>query len=179
MKVLISAGHSNADPGAVVAGYTEAGIVTELRNIVVKKLKEKGVDVISDGEGSVNLPLKDAMKLQDQAVIDIELHCNASTNTQASGVESIGLPKDKALCQKLSKAIADVLITAVRGDAGYIDQTKSARGKLGYVSKGGIIVELFFLSNKTELDSYNAKKWLVAEAIANVVVDHIKNGKIS
>ena len=50
---------------------------------------------------------------------------------------------------------------------------------IGYVSKGGIIVELFFLSNKTELDSYNAKKWLVAEAIANVIADHIKNGKIS
>lgn len=108
----------------------------------------------------------------------VYLNWNASTNIQARGVESIGLPKDKILCQKLSKAIADVLVTAVRGDAGYIDQTKSARGKLGYVSNRGIIVELFFLSNKTELDSYNAKKWLVAEAIANVVMEHLKNGKI-
>ena len=173
MKVLISAGHSNADPGAVVGNTTEAAIVTELRNIVIKKLKEKGVDVISDGEGSTNLPLGEAMKLQDKAGLDIELHCNASSNVSARGVETIGLPKDKALCQKLSKAIAEVLITAVRGDAGYIDQTKSARGKLGYVNKGGIIVELFFLSNKQELEAYQAKKWLVAEAIANVVSDHI------
>lgn len=173
MKVLISAGHSNSDPGAVVGNITEAAIVTELRNIVVKKLKERGVDVISDGEGTTNQPLSEAMKLQDKAGLDIELHCNASSNVSARGVETIGLPKDKALCQKLSKAIAEVLITAVRGDAGYIDQTKSARGKLGYVNKGGIIVELFFLSNKQELEAYQAKKWLVAEAIANVVSEHI------
>lgn len=172
--ILISAGHSNQDPGAVANGTTEAAIVTELRNIVTAKLKERGFTVKNDGEKTENKPLVEAIKIQKTTDLDIEFHCNASSNASARGVESIGLPKDKELCQKLSKAIANVLITAVRGDGGYIDQSKSARGKLGFVSNGGIIVELFFLSNKLELDSYNAKKWLVASAIADVIESHLK-----
>ena len=172
MKILISAGHSNVDPGAVVGKTTEAAIATDLRNIVASKLREKGYIVITDGEGKDNKPLTEAIKLQAQADLDIEFHCNASASTAARGVECIGLTKDKILCQQLSKAIATVLMTAVRGDAGYIDQSKSARGKLGFVNHGGIIVELFFLSNPTELDNYEAKKWLVASAIVEVISKH-------
>lgn len=173
MKILISAGHSNVDPGAVVGKTTEAAIATDLRNIVASKLREKGLTVITDGEGKDNKPLTEAIKLQAQADLDIEFHCNASGNSGARGVESIGLAKDKTLCQELSKAIASVLMTAVRGDGGYIDQSKSARGKLGFVNHGGIIVELFFLSNPTELANYEAKKWLVASAITEVIVKHV------
>ena len=56
-----------------------------------------------------------------------------------------------------------------RCDGGWIDQSQSARGKLGYVNAGGLILEVFFISNPTEMAVYQARKWLVAQAIADVL----------
>ena len=85
-------------------------------------------------------------------------------------VECISIPKDKELCQRLSNATVETTKDNVRGDNGWIDQSKSARGKLGFVEAGGIIVELFFLSNKGDLDRYEDVKWLVASAIVGELV---------
>ena len=85
-------------------------------------------------------------------------------------MECISIPKDKELCQRLSNATVETTKDNVRGDNGWIDQSKSARGKLGFVEAGGIIVELFFLSNKGDLDRYEDVKWLVASAIVGELV---------
>ena len=85
-------------------------------------------------------------------------------------VECISIPKDKKLCQRLSNVTAETTKSKVRGDNGWIDQSKSARGKLGFVEAGGIIVEMFFLSNKGDLDRYEEVKWLVASSIVGELV---------
>ena len=41
---------------------------------------------------------------------------------------------------------------------------------VGFVEAGGIIVELFFLSNKGDLERYDEVKWLVASAIVGELV---------
>lgn len=41
--------------------------------------------------------------------------------------------------------------------------------RLGYVSAGGLILEVFFISNPQEMAVYQARKWLVAQAIADVL----------
>jgi N-acetylmuramoyl-L-alanine amidase len=103
----------------------------------------------------------------------IEFHMNASTNTTASGVETISLPKDKVLAQKLSGAIAKVFDSKLRGDKGWIDQSQSARGKLGFVSNKGLIVELEFISNPEKLKAFQEKYWLAARAVADVIIEHL------
>lgn len=167
---VVSAGHSDVDPGAVANGVKEADIAEDLRNIVASKLRELGHTVITDGDGDVNQPLSEAIKLINRGELAIEIHCNAASAPTATGVESISLPKLKGLSQRLSKAIAAVTKDKVRGDGGWIDQSKSARGRLGFVNAGGIIIELFFLTNKPALEQYNATKWLVASAIADELV---------
>ena len=167
--IVLTAGHSDYDPGAVGNGKTEAGIARELRNIVASKLRGVGERVITDGEPAVNKPLRDAIALIPQGRVAVELHCNAATSPAAGGVECISLPKDKLLSQRLSRAVARVLELRVRGDGGWIDQSQSARGKLGYVSAGGLILEVFFISNPQEMAVYQARKWLVAQAIADVL----------
>lgn len=166
---VVTAGHSNTDPGAVANGQKEAEIACDMRNMIAKKLRELGHSVITDGTGAVNQPLKVAISLAKQGRA-IEIHCNAASNPAATGVECIGLPKDKGLCQRLSNAIAVTTKDNVRGDNGWIDQSKSARGKLGFVEAGGVIVELFFLSNKGDLERYEEVKWLVASAIVGELV---------
>ena len=97
---------------------------------------------------------------------------NAALNKSANGVETIALPKDKKLAQDLSKAVADVFGSRLRGDNGWIDQSQSARGKLGFISNGGLIVELGFISNEAELQMFNDNYWLAAKAVAKILVSY-------
>ena len=168
----ITAGHGASDPGAVYYGYTERDLMTELRDLTANKLRAKGHQVRTDGERGINLALAQALHLIAGSHAALELHTNAAENQQATGVEVVALPAQKHLAQRVAQAIATVLGLRLRGDAGYIDQSKSARGRLGYVARGGMVVEVFFLSNLKDLGMYQARKWLVAQAIADALDAH-------
>lgn len=172
--ILLSAGHSNADHGAVANGVKESDISVECRNIVMKKLEAAGFPAVSDGTGSDNQPLTQAVKLIAGKTLAVEFHCNASVNQQAGGVECISLPSLRDESQKISAAISGAMGIKLRGDNGWIDQAKSARGRLAFVVAGGIIVELFFLSNPAELKTWQEKKWLICQAIAGAIIDIVR-----
>lgn len=170
--VAVTAGHSNSDPGAVNGKIKEADLVTNFRNAVTHYLREAGLQVKTDGTGTKNDPLSAAVKLIQGSSVAVEFHMNAATSKQANGVETIALPKDKKLAQDLSKAVATALGSRLRGDNGWIDQSKSARGRLAYVNAGGLIVELGFISNEDELARFNARYWLAAKAVANILIKY-------
>ena len=175
MKFTITAGHSDKDPGAFAQGMKEADLAVQLRDILSNKLRDMGHTVTEDGADGVNLPLSTAVTLIKGSDKAVEIHFNAASSPLACGVETIALPKDKALAQNISSAIACTLGTKLRGDKGFIDQSKSARGKLGFVSNGGLIIEVCFITNKAEMDSYQDRKWLVASAITRVLDEWSKS----
>lgn len=47
-------------------------------------------------------------------------------------------------------------------------------GKLGFISNGGLIVELGFISNEEELFQFNARYWSAAKAVAMILIKHEK-----
>lgn len=167
--IVLTAGHSATDPGAVAADFTEAEIALELRDLTAELLRSMGHVVIEDGADGDNLPLRYAISLIGQGAIAVELHLNASDNPSAHGVEAISLPPHRAVARQLAQRVASALRTRVRGDSGWIDQSQSARGRLGYVNGGGVILETFFLTNPTERERYLANPRAVAEAIADVL----------
>ncbi len=170
MKLVITAGHGAGDPGAVAAdGTTENALMTELRDIVADKLRKAGHQVKTDGGWRQNLPLPYAITLIPGSDVAIELHTNAAANVFATGVEVVSLPEQAPLARRIAQAIARILQIKVRGDGGWIDQAATARGRLGYVRAGGLVVEVFFLSNPAELATYQLRKWLVASAIADAI----------
>ncbi len=165
--IVITAGHSNTDPGAVNGTVTEAAVVTDFRNMVAHYLRSAGCSFVTDGEGSVNLPLRDAIKLIRTDSIAVEFHCNAHSNRAATGVETLSSDRHKVVGEKLCKAVSDVLGIANRGAK---SEGSGQHSRLGFVRAGGIILELFFISNAAELAIYNEKKWLVARAVADVLI---------
>ena len=178
--ICVTAGRSNSDSGAVGKDkdgklVKEADIAVTLRNAIAFYVREAGIEVRTDGVGNVNQPLSDAIKLIKGSAIAVEIHLNASTNPTAIGIETISLPKDKKVSQDISKAIQKVTGSRLRGDHGWIDQSMSARGRLGYVSNGGLIVEVGFLSNTSELHHIQSKAWLVAREIAQVLINYVNN----
>ena len=176
------AGHSEKDSGAVTTKdgvlIKEADLTVKFRNAVLYYLQQdKEIITRTDGYGTTNLSLNDAAKLIDGADLSVEWHLNASSNPSATGVETIALPKDKVLAQKISSAVAEAFGLKLRGQNGWIDPSDSARGKLLFVSKGGLIGELGFISSKKDLEAFESKYWLAAKAVAEVMIAYVKSKK--
>jgi N-acetylmuramoyl-L-alanine amidase len=173
----VTAGHGGKDPGAVAAdGTTEAALMTELRDAVAHKLKIKGYGVRTDGGWRANLPLPYAITLVPGSKVAIELHTNAASHPGATGVEVVALPAQAPMARRIARLIANALGMRVRGDGGWIDQNQTARGRLGFVRAGGLVVEVFFISNPKDLETYRARVWLVAEAIAVALTSQTGDG---
>lgn len=186
MILTVTAGHGlkplgGFDPGATTMVKTgawkfervsEADLMTELRDIVASKLRDAGHTVRTDGARLQNLPLAKAITLVPGAAWAIELHTNSVASPGATGVEVLSLPKHKGRAQALAMAIAAVLGLPLRGESGWRPQSASPHGSLGFVGAGGMVVETFFLSNPGDLAAYQAKKWMVASAIVQVMVGH-------
>lgn len=178
MSIFISAGHSNTDPGAVNGTQTEANVVRDMRNMVAHYLREAKVNFRTDGTGLTNLPLKEAGRMAATADIAVEFHCNSFHNPTAQGVEALAGVKDKELSRELCSAVSKHMNNTIRGgDGGWKDQGSGQHSRLFFVQKGGIILELFFLSNPKELARWEEVKWLVAREVAEVLIEAV-GGKL-
>lgn len=169
-QVFISAGHGGGDPGCIVNGHTEAELTLYLRDRIAAILRGKLVRVVTDGREGENRPLRDAVELAKRNDgPSVELHFNAAKSLGASGVEVLALPELKPLAQDLAFQISRVLQTPLRGQLGWLNQNKGQHHRLAFCQAGGLIVEVCFMSNSAELNTYLFKCEDVAEAIAGVL----------
>ncbi|MFG6139494.1 N-acetylmuramoyl-L-alanine amidase [Halomonas sp. B23F22_10] len=165
--VMVSAGHSSTDPGAVAHGCVEADIAVALRDLISDALAAQGIKHATDGRGDENLPLGQAVKLAAQADIAVEIHCNAAASSQASGVETLSHESDYPLAGALCATVADVLGIPNRGAK---PENSGQHHRLAFVSDGGgIILETFFLTSKRDLASYLAGRRSLADELARVI----------
>lgn len=165
--IFLSAGHSNTDPGAVANGRREADIAVEFRNIVSFYLLRAGVPHELDGNGTENLPLREAVKKARKHPIGLEFHCNAAT-PQATGVETLSADKDFRLATDICRAVSGALGIRNRGAK---PENAGQHHRLAFVQAGGIIVELFFITNPADLAAYDARKWVAARAVADLLIE--------
>lgn len=166
--VMLSAGHSDTVPGIVANGYKEADIVQLFRDDVSVRLKHLGVRHVLDGEPGENLSLRDAVPLAAAVDIAIEFHTNGG-GPGATGVETLSRAHNKPLGAELCRVTADLLGIPNRGakpeNAGYHE-------RLAFVSDGGgIIFELFFLSNANDLYQFKLQYNALVDAVAGVITD--------
>ncbi|MBY5940384.1 N-acetylmuramoyl-L-alanine amidase [Halomonas sp. DP5N14-9] len=169
-SLFISAGHSDSDPGAVGNGHTEANIVLEFRDLLAEYLGER-VIVDKDGTDGKNLPLRDAVGAAKAHDLAVEFHCNAAASQAATGVETLSAGHHYPLGNALCHAIADALGIANRGAKG---EASGQHSRLAFIRQGGgVIVELFFLSNKRDLAKYIANRRRCVEAVGDVLINEI------
>ena len=170
-KIVITAGHSDVDPGAVNPrmNLVEAKLAVQLRDNVAWILKAKGFDVVTDGVKSENQPLPKAIALIKGSDLAVEIHFDAGP-IPAHGVEAISLPKLRGAAQALALAVSTATKTPVRGEGGWIDQTKSQHSRLGFVEAGGIILEVEFISHDNAMLVYGARSQAVADAVAATMI---------
>jgi N-acetylmuramoyl-L-alanine amidase len=163
--IFLSAGHSAVDPGATAFGRKEADIAVEFRNLVSFYLMRANIPHHLDGGATENLPLAQTVHLIGDNRPALEFHCNAGPPS-ASGVETLSAPHDMALGRQLCGAIAKVFDIPDRGAK---PEDSGQHHRLAFVKAGGIIVELFFITSWRDLGAYDARKWLAARAVAEVL----------
>ena len=168
--IFVSAGHSNTDPGAVANGRKEADIAVEFRNMVAFYLEHSSIPHMTDGKGAENWALSRAAKEAKTFTLAVEFHCNAG-EARATGVETLSKPEDFPLASKICSAIAKQLGIKNRGAK---PENSGQHTRLAFVQAGGIIVELFFITNKQDLAAYEAKKWLAAREVASILAKELK-----
>lgn len=169
--IVITAGHSTSDPGAVSGQLKEAHIVTDFRNIVAFYLERANVPFTTDGHGSENLPLSQAVKLITPGSVAVEFHCNSFSNPTATGVETLSRFNHYPLGRRLCEAVADNLGIRNRGAKA---EESGQHSRLAFVRAGGLILELFFISNPDDVRAYLDRKWLAARAVADVLIEAAK-----
>lgn len=169
--IFLSAGHSRTDPGAVANGRREADIVVEFRNMVELYLRrDPRLSVRIDGDyGLDNWPLAKAVTQVKAADLAVEFHCNAAS-ASATGVETLSHPRHFELGRHICAAIASHLGIRNRGAK---PENAGQHSRLAFVQAGGIIVEILFITSRSDLAAYDDRKWLAAREVARVLLEHV------
>lgn len=172
MRLAISAGHGNQDPGAVNAAH---GLIEHVEAYRIAWLLR---DVLERGDHSVEFiscfqtlgeKISQVNRLHAERRVDlaIEIHFNSSTSTTARGTEVLHYsPKNEALALLISHAISRALGTRDRGAV--------KRDNLGWLKRTdppALILEVLFLSNDLEAQKIGLFGFhqTVAQAIAEAL----------
>jgi N-acetylmuramoyl-L-alanine amidase len=175
LKVFLSAGHSNTDPGAVANGVSEAALTLELRDALTLALADRGIAVMTDGRRGENLALRDAVKIaaKNPDGLNLEFHFNAGP-PGAAGVEILAHARHKRVAQVIAGAIASVTRSPLRGENGWKPENAGQHHRLAFVRAGGLIVETCFISNAKDLGAYRARFDDVVNVLAGTIAQMAK-----
>ncbi len=171
MIYLISAGHTNKagqDRGAAGNGLVEGVEAVLIRDEVASRLRSYGHTVREDGSDGVNDPLTKALTLVAGTDLAIEFHFNAGP-VKATGVEVLAKPNRKTEAKRIAKAISVALGLPLRGEGGYKSDSSGQHHRLAFCQKGGLIVEVCFISNPNDVASYKANKYQLFSDLAHAI----------
>jgi len=176
--IYVFAGHvadktdPDYDPGASANGFVEADLSATLRNKVANLLKAAGAKVTVDSDGD---SLKAVLAKTDSSEKDVifDIHWNAGV-AGATGTE-VFIPDrhtdfEKKFAKKIVDSIGAIMGLKVRGVK---TEAQSARKRLGVMRPLGInmLVEICFLTNKSDMEKYLNNIDIVAKAISNVLIE--------
>ena len=112
-RIVIDAGHGGHDPGAKVAGLTEADLVLDVALRLAKLLRKQDVEVVLTRTDDTFVPLEERTAIANRAGADLflSIHANASPNPAARGIETYFLnfapnPEAEAIAARENAASA-------------------------------------------------------------------------
>lgn len=176
-KIYILAGHTpdplggKYDPGATAHGVKEADLVNEFVDLVCGHFREWAVRHATDNDADSLAQVVSKLELTADDIL-CDVHTNASANPLAAGVEVFVPYRATQKEIQLAKAILDAIVglTGLKS-RGVKDETQTARKRLAVMRENGtnVLIELFFLTNLSDLSKYNAKKKDIALSVANIL----------
>ncbi len=176
-KIFISAGHFTGDPGAPsIGGTTEALEMMQTRDLIVQELKARGLRQNvhffsvpdSIGLGSTIRWINTRASSGD---IALEIHGNAFSNRAAKGTECFYV-EGNPMRRQNARLLLNALLKEVPQltDRGAKPDTLAAVGRLAFcrdIAIPSLLLELCFLSNRTDFDLLQNHRSKFARGIAN------------
>lgn len=108
MRFILDPGHGGPDPGAVGGWLTEAQVVLDIALRVVALLQDAGHEAILTREDDTKPKWRDRIAPATAGDRFISIHCNASNDPSANGMETFHFPGSTG-GRKLAEAIFDEL----------------------------------------------------------------------
>ncbi len=174
--IFITAGHHNRDSGAIGNGYQENVLAKELRDLITSKLREIACLKIWNDNDDDTLSQVIA-KINKVATADdflLEIHFDSAERISASGttalVASGAREKSKDFAGQLAGDVAAIVGITNRGVK---SETESNRGRLGilHTKASSCLLEIAFISNRSDMEKYQQYKEPLALAIATTIRD--------
>lgn len=172
-------GHSAKSPGASSGGYKEHEQTRLLNKAFIKAMKARGykvTDTTSDARNKATVLMEQVNAVNavggGSKHLAISFHLNAGGGT---GSEALHWNDDtKGIAANLSSAIAKTL--------GIKDRGPKQRKDLFFLRRTDVpalILEVCFIDNPSDMKKLEAKRQLVAEAIADVLIGRSPGSKDS
>jgi len=174
--ITIDPGHGGYDPGAVNGSRLEKDDNLRLSLAVANYLRSCGNTVIMTRSNDTFIPLEERSAISNRNGSDIfvSIHRNASSNTQANGVETyiqIGAPSQTA---DKARIVHDSLIEAgVQSDRG-VKQANFAVLRL--TNAPALMLEVGFISNDLDNRLFDRNFEKYAISIANGITEALGKG---
>lgn len=171
MAVFVSAGHHIKDPGAIgVNGRKEADETIKFRNAVVKYLEPTGVKIITDNDNETLSQYLTRIVTGNGSVV-IEFHFDAFDGIASGTTAFVGNDADR-LDKLFAKESVDIVSRVLNiPNRGVKTESQSHRGRLGLMREQGIVclVELGFIDNKNDMDSFDKNFFTLASEFAKLL----------
>ncbi len=178
-KLFLIAGHNVNDPGAV-STVKEADLTVELRDLIIQSLLAHNSSMVivkdSDKDSLAQVIARINGQISEADIL-IDIHFNSSGNPKATGAEVLVKTGSEADIVKnaviLSATIAKQLEIK---DRGVKTEKDAARPRIGILHGAGdrYLLEICFISNPTDLQSYQKNKFVLANAIAEDIEGLLK-----
>lgn len=158
LKQFISAGHNDADPGAVSGQNKEADITKIIRDSIAANAKS--TEIILDKDFETNRQYQGRIKPGVGSVI-FDIHLNAASKNTTSGIECYVNAKDFANKNSLSYKMADRFCreySAILGipNRGIKGESASQHSRIGILNLGAgisVLCEVDFITSTTAVQN--------------------------
>lgn len=173
LKIFISAGHSNNDPGAQALGIREADLTKNARDLLNSFSNAR--DVILDKDWQTNQQYQASIHPADGSVV-YDLHFNVGPPS-ASGTECYVNRADFANKKSLSYRMAtEICATTSRilgiGNRGVKPENNSQHSRLGILNLGAgcsVLWEICFITSAMDMQKYQRNKRDLLAEVAKIL----------
>lgn len=174
LRIYLSAGHNNNDPGAVSNGYKEADITKIIRDSIAKF--SNATDMVLDKDSETNRQYQTRIKPGKGSVLS-DLHLNAAVNSATRGVESFVNKKDFADKKSMSYMMADEInqfLSETLGipNRGVKPENISQHSSIGILNLGAgcaVLTELDFITGTNAVTNILNNKVIIGIGIAEIL----------
>lgn len=171
-----SAGHHNADSGAVANGFTEFKEMDRFRTKLTAYLDSKNHKYMTDRNEENNSQYQSRIKpVKGDILLDMHLDSASPTATGCGVfVHRNASEGTKAKAKELVDLCSQAMGIANRGVK---DETQTNRGKIGILAKGGytILIEFCFISNINDMKAFHENEDCLVQIVGDWLIRHDEN----